>query len=222
MSRRHLDIVLSTGGAMFAILVLVLGLVLKSEADFAQRTVKEQLGEQRITFTAAEKLTESEKTWKTGSQCLIDNAGKQMETGAQAACYANYYIALHLEEQANRAGFPGETYGSMGAQLTALRAQVADAKAKNDPAAADLQKKLDAGTALRENQFKGETLRGLLLTSYGFSIFGERAMLAALIAFGIAAIAAVLSVAGFVHALITPKDRPALSGLLTPAPTATK
>ena len=106
--------------------------------------------------------------------------------------------------------------------LTALRTQVAEAKANNDPAAADLQKKVDAGTALRETQFKGETLRGLLLTSYGFSIFGERAMLAAFIAFGIAAIAAVLSVAGFVHALVTPKDQRVLGGLLTPVPTPTK
>jgi hypothetical protein len=100
---------------------------------------------------------------------------------------------------------------------TGLRTQLADAKAKNDPAAADIQKKLDAVTALRENQFKGETLRGMLLTSYGFSIFGERAALAAVICIGMAAVAALLSIAGFVHAFMTPKDQPVLVGRLTPA-----
>ncbi|MFN8556811.1 MAG: hypothetical protein U0531_05485 [Dehalococcoidia bacterium] len=156
-----------------------------------------------------------EKNWKPGSSCLVENGGKVMETGAQAECYANYYIALHLEESAKRAGYDGETYASIGAKQTALRTQATEAKAKNDPQAAELQKQLDAVNNLRDTQFRGETLRGLLLTSYGFSIFGEKAALAASICFGIAAVAVLLSVAGFVHALVTPREELVLGGQLT-------
>ncbi|HEX2783130.1 MAG TPA: hypothetical protein VHN36_06060, partial [Ilumatobacteraceae bacterium] len=46
----------------------------------------------------------------------------------------------------------------------------------------------------------GETLRGLLLTSYGFSIFGDRAGLAANVCFAAFALMVLLSIAGFVHA----------------------
>jgi hypothetical protein len=54
--------------------------------------------------------------------------------------------------------------------------------------------------------FRGETLRGLLLTSYGFSIFGERAEQAAWVAFAAALVLALAAIAGFVHAFKTPKD----------------
>ena len=217
MTRRQLDIVIATGGVIFTALAVILGLVLLNEANFARDYVKDQLSEQRITFAAAERLTDTEKTWKAGSDCLTANAGKLLETGAQAECYANYYIALHLEESANRAGYPGETYASIGTTQSALRTQVADAKAKNDPGAADLQKQLDAVNSLRDTQFRGETLRGLLLTTYGFSIFGERAALTALVLIGMAAVAAILTVAGFVHAFITPKDQTVLDRWPAPA-----
>lgn len=52
-----------------------------------------------------------------------------------------------------------------------------------------------------------ETLRGLLLTVYGFSAIGEKAGLAANIIFGLAGLMAILSIAGFVHAFITPKEK---------------
>lgn len=222
MTRRQLDIILASGGIIFAVLVLALGLVAKSQADFAKQTMKDQLGEQKITFTPAANLTDQEKTWKSGSQCLIDNAEKVIETGAQAECYADYYIALHLEEAANNAGYPGATYATIGTTQRQLQAKVADAKAKNDPGLADLQKQLDTVNSLRNTQFQGETLRGLLLTSYGFGILGDRAALAGVIAFGMAALAAVLGLAGFVHAFVTPKDQPVLRHGLTPAPTPTK
>jgi hypothetical protein len=60
--------------------------------------------------------------------------------------------------------------------------------------------------------FQGETLRGLLLTSYGFSIFGERAGQAGLLCFLAALLLLVLSVSGFIHALRTPKDEMILTG----------
>lgn len=221
MTRRNLDITLATGGALVAVLIFVLGLVAKNQADFAADYVKTELGSQQIYFTAADKLTDTEKNWKPGSACLTEYAGKLMETGAQAECYANYYIGAHLASSAERAGYPGSTYATIGTVQTDLRAQIAAAKAANDPNAAELEKQLAATTSLRDTQFRGETLRGLLLTSYGFSIFGERAALAATICIAIAALAAILSVAGFVHAFVTPKEQPVLKGKLTGA-TVTK
>ena len=55
--------------------------------------------------------------------------------------------------------------------------------------------------------FKGETLRGLLLTTYGFSVLGEKAALAAMIAFFAAAILLLASGAGFIHALTTQQGK---------------
>ena len=218
ISRRHLDIIIASGGVLFAVAMLALGLILRDQAAFARTYTKDQLSEQKITFTAADKLTEQEKTWQAGSRCLTQYAGAVLQTGAQAECYANYYINLHLEESAARAGFPGETYASIGTVQTHLRAQLADAKAKNDPTATDIQKRLDAATALRDTQFRGETLRGLLLTTYGFSIFADRAALGGWIVLGVAAVALVLAIAGFVHALVTPADKRVLTLGAAPAP----
>lgn len=54
--------------------------------------------------------------------------------------------------------------------------------------------------------FRGETLRGLLLTTHGFSIFGERAAQAAWVCFAVALVLALATAAGFVHATRTKPD----------------
>jgi hypothetical protein len=212
MSRRNLDIIIATGGALFAALVLVLGLVAWNEANFAKHNVEQQLSAQQIFFKDADKLTESERTVPG----LVQYAGQQLTTGEQAQAYAGM-IALHLEEQAKNAGYPGATYASIGTVQTELRTNVAAAQQANDPQLPELQKRLTAVNNLRDNQFRGETLRGMLLTSYGFSILGERAALAATVAFGIAAVAALLAAAGFIHAFTTPKEQTVLAGVFAPA-----
>jgi hypothetical protein len=217
MSRRHLDIVIATGGAMFAILVFVLGMVARNEANFAKRTIKEQLSEQQIFFKEESKLTESERQ----NPGTVKYAGQQLTTGAQAKAYAEY-IGGHLKDQATAAGYPGATYASIGSMQTELRTKVAEAQKANDPQLAELQKQLTAVNTLRDNQFRGETLRGLLLTTYGFSVLGERAALAATIAFGIAAVAAVLAAAGYVHAFVTPKEKTVLGGIFAPGRVTTR
>lgn len=207
MKRRTLDIILAGGGLMVAILIATLGVALMTQYSFAQDYVREELAAQKITFTAAEKLTDVEKNWKPGSACLVTYGGQALQTGAQAECYAKYYIAVHMDTSAKNAGYPGATYATLGPIRTELTAQVTAAKAKNDTAAAaDAQKKLDAATSLRSTMQTGETLRGLLLTVYGFSVLGEKAGLAANILFGLAAVMATLSVAGFIHAFVTPRD----------------
>ena len=208
MKRRTLDIILAGGGLMVAVLLLALGLAVYGQYTFAQSYVKEELSAQKIVFTPADKLSAEEKSWKAGSTCLVTNGGQLMETGPQAECYAKYYIALHMESAATAAGFPGATYATLGATGTDLRAQVTAAKAKGDTAAAtDIQKKVDTAASLRTTMQTGETLRGLLLTVYGFSSIGALAALAGTILYGLAAVMLLLSVAGFVHAFATPKEK---------------
>jgi hypothetical protein len=222
MKRRTLDIILAGGGLMVAALLLALGFAVYGQYTFSQSYVKEELSAQKITFTPADKLTAEEKTWKPGSTCLVTYGGQLMETGAQAECYAKFYIALHMEKAAVAAGFPGATYATLGATGTDLRGQVAAAKTKGDTVAAtELQKNVDAATSLRTTMQTGETLRGLLLTVYGFSTIGAMAGLAGNILYGLAAVMLVLSIAGFVHAFATPREKvvfaPARSKIPSPA-----
>lgn len=208
MKRRTLDITFAGGGLLVAVILVGLGFALLSQYTFAQDYVKEELSAQKIVFATADKLTPEETTWKAGSACLVTYAGQTMETGPQAECYAKYFLAKHMDTSANNAGFPGATYATLGGIRTDLSAQIAAAKTKGDTtAAADLQKKLDSATSLRSTMQTGETLRGLLLTVYGFSAIGEKAGLAANIIFGLGALMAALSIAGFVHAFVTPKEK---------------
>ena len=208
MKRRTLDLILASGGLMVAVILAALGFAMATQYSFATSYVKEELGAQKITFATADKLTLEEKTWKPGSESLVTYAGQPLETGPQAEAYAKYYIAKHMDTSAKNAGFPGATYATLGAIRTDLSAQVAAAKAKGDTAAAaDAQKKLDAATSLRTTMQTGETLRGLLLTVYGFSVLGEMAGLASSLLYGLAAIMFALAAAGFVHALVTPKEK---------------
>jgi hypothetical protein len=197
MKRRTLDILFSAGGAFLAGLLLIVGLVMTSNANFARTYVADQLGQQHITFKTAGTLTAEEKQ----SACLVEYAGQKLTTGKQAECYANDFIGLHLKGIAN-----GQTYADLGTPQSALQAQVAAAQKSNDPNLAGLQQQLTALTNQRNTLFTGETLRGLLLTSYGFSVFGEKAAQAALVAYLAAALLLLLAIAGFVHALRTPRN----------------
>jgi len=197
MKRRTLDLLFSAGAIAMAGLLVVLGLVMTSNANFAQGYVRDQLTQQHITFTPAAALSEEEAQ----SDCLVRNAGLPLTTGAQAECYANEYIGLHLQSTA-----AGQTYADLGAVQRGLRDDVAAATDTNDPDLADLQTQLDDVTAQRETLFKGETLRGLLLTSFGFSVFGDKGDQVATVAFSAAALLALLSIAGFIHAGRTSKD----------------
>ena len=208
MKRRTLDVILASGGLLVAAVLVALGFALATQYSFATNYVKEELSAQKITFATADKLTVEEKTWKPGSASLVTYAGQRLETGAQAEAYAKYYIAKHMDASAKAAGFDGATYATLGPIRTELSAQVAAAKAKGDTAAAaEAQKKLDSATSLRTTMQTGETLRGLLLTVYGFSVMGDMAGLASNLLYGLAAIMFALAAAGFVHAFVTPKEK---------------
>ncbi|MDQ7909418.1 hypothetical protein RB614_33335 [Phytohabitans sp. ZYX-F-186] len=196
MKRKTLDLVVSVGGLVLAALLLIAGLVLTSNANFAKNYVADQLGQQNISFKPAAELTEEEKA----QPCLVEYAGQKLTTGKQAECYANNFIGLHLKSTAD-----GKTYAELGEPQTQLRTQVAEAEKTNAPNLADLQTQLAQVNQQRDTVFKGETLRGLLLTSYGFSEFGTKAAQFATVAYLAAAALLILAVLGLIHALVTPK-----------------
>jgi hypothetical protein len=162
-------------------LVLALGLVMTSNADFSDRYVRSQLAEQKITFKPAAQMTEAE----LASPCVRANAGKPVLTGKQAECFANEYIALHLADLGD-----GRTYAEWGADQLALEAQM---KTARGAALAELQEEHAAVLRTRQLLFTGETLRGMLLTSFGFSTLGEKGAQAATAAYVGAAVIAVIA-----------------------------
>jgi hypothetical protein len=201
MKRRTLDIMFSVGGLALAALLLVMGIVLTSNADFAKDYTSDQLSAQGISFKAADKLTDAEKA---GAPCTIGYAGQALTTGKQAECYSQY-IGVHVASTAE-----GRTYATQGDYINGLKAELAAAQKANPVDQAkvdDLNKKITAGTTARETLFKGETLKGLLLTSYGFSVFGEKGAQAATVAFIVSGLMLLLSLAGLYHAYKTPQNK---------------
>jgi hypothetical protein len=198
MKRRTLDIMFSVGGLALAGLLLVMGLVLTSNSNFAKNYTRDQLAAQKITFKEASALTAEEKA----APCLTKYGGQLLTTGAQAECYANNFIGLHVKTSGG-----GKTYSEIGDVQTGLRNQIKTATAANDPNLAGLQKQLTDATAQRETVFKGETLKGLLLTSYGFSVFGDKGGQAANVSFLVGGLMLILSLAGLLHAYKTPRSK---------------
>ena len=118
MKRRTLDVAFSAGGMLIAVALLVLGLVLTSQASFAKDYVKDQLLEQKISFP--DNYDKGGETAVAGSGCLTEYMATPLDSGPKAECYANYYIKTHMMHAAEGAGYPGETYSSLGGIVAGL------------------------------------------------------------------------------------------------------
>jgi hypothetical protein len=206
--RKKVNIIVGLGGLGCAGVLLALGLVMTSNADFSERYVTSQLREQRITFKPTSALTEPERQ----KRCLVENAGKPLVTGKQAECYANDFIGLHVAQMAK-----GRSYAEVSQAHMALRTRVADAQKANDPALPDLQKQLAELSAQKNTMFEGQTMRGVLLTSYGFGTLGEKGAQAATAAYGASGAVALLGLAFLGRAVRTPKARTAAGAEAAPA-----
>ncbi len=180
MEKKRAWVVGSIAAGIVAVGVLALGFVLSSQSAFARNYVHDQLAEKHITFTPVAGLMPAQRK----VACLVQNAGKQLVTGAQAECYARYQIGLDLLMIDN-----GRTYfqDHYAAYLLRLKAQQAVANDPNSPATQALVQRSAAFSQKAEDIFDGETMRGLLLTAYGFSLFGDKGALAATACFAIAA-----------------------------------
>jgi hypothetical protein len=178
MKRKTFDALLSAGGAVLAIVLLVAGALLMVAANFANNNVRSQLADQQIYFPPAAAFAHA----KAGTEItpemrpyLLKYAGQQVLTGSQAEAYADHFIKYHLEEM---------PYGGVYATISA--------KAMADPKNAQLQ-------ALVQTSFKGTTLRGLLLEAYAFGTFGQIAMWGGIASFILAGVMLILTALGFRH-----------------------
>jgi hypothetical protein len=189
LTRRGIDKVLVAIGGVGAVFLLVAGGLLMWGSNFASDYVGKELRSQNISFPAADALTTEGRT------DLVRFAGQQVTTGAQAQAYAGY-INGHLQAVAD-----GQTYADLGTPQRAAAAAVTAAKDAGQPQATidELQAKATAISTQRDTLFKGETLRGLLLSAYAWSTVGRIAGIAAWVAFAAGAVMIVLVVLGIVH-----------------------
>ena len=186
MRRKTLDMIMTAGGAVLIVILLVAGGLGLWGYNFANSNVHDQLAQQAITFPPAAAFAHP----AVGSEItpsmipsVSKYAGQPLLTGQQAQVYANDFIAVHLQEIGG-----GKTY----AQLSAA--------AQADPTNTKL-----AGQVA--TVFKGTTLRGLLLEAYAFSTFGEIALVASIVSFVLAGVMLLLTLLGVMHVRRVPEDQ---------------
>ena len=114
---------------------------------------------------------------------------------AKPQAYASF-IDGHLAGIAD-----GATYADLGAVERAATTAVEEAEAAgaDEATVSDLQADADAVAGQRNSLFKGETLRGLLLSTFAWSTIGQIAGIAALVAFVAAGAMIVLVGLGIIH-----------------------
>jgi hypothetical protein len=108
-------------------------------------------------------------------------AGEQVDTAKEAKLFAEDYIGLHLQETAG-----GQTYSEVSGQFMA------------DPENQELAQQ-------RQTLFMGETLRGMLLSAWGWGTVGTVATIAGISLIGIGGILLAIPLA----ALVTSRRRDA-------------
>ncbi|MEO7069521.1 MAG: hypothetical protein ABI131_03420 [Nostocoides sp.] len=183
MRRRTLDALLTTGGAIVAVVLLIACGLLAWAGSFANGAVHDQLSQQKITMPAGPAIADP-----LIKPYLAQYAGQPMTTGVQAKAYADHFILVHMNKAGN-----GQTYEEVSGQYTTLA---------KDPAADPT--KVKALGDLRQTLFMGNALRGMLLNAYAFGTFGAIAIWGA-IASGLGSLGMfVLAGLGRRHLLRTP------------------
>ncbi len=185
MRRRVFDLLASGGGLVVIAVLLVAGGLLIWGNVFTSSTVHNQLAAQQIFFPPESAFAHP----KAGTEItpsmipsVSQYAGQQLLTGQQAEVWADDFIAVHLSELPDHG-----VYATLSAASRA------------DPSNTKL-------AAAVQTSFQGNTLRGLLLEAYAFSVFGTIALWAAIASFCLAFIMAVLVALGFWHARRTPAE----------------
>jgi hypothetical protein len=181
MKRKTFDMLLSAGGGVLVVVLVVAGALGLWGYSFANSNVHSQLAEQHITFPSKAAFAHPDGTeiTKAMTPTVSQYAGQQLLTGQQAEVYADDFIAVHLREIGG-----GQSYAQLSTAAMALP--------KGSPA-------YTAAEAKVQTVFQGTTLRGLLLEAYSFWTFGQIALWAAIAAFILAGIMFVLTVAGLIH-----------------------
>jgi hypothetical protein len=139
---------------MLTVILGVGGCLLIFGANFGLHMVKTQLNAQAISFPAKG----SPGLSPTEFPDLQRYAGQKVDTGPKAKAYADGFIRRHLLKVAD-----GKTYSQVSAEAIAK---------PNDPVL----------TGQVATLFKGETLRGLLLYAWGWSVVSTIALYAGIAA----------------------------------------
>jgi hypothetical protein len=187
LTRRTIDRILIGFGIVAAVAFAVAGGMLAWGANYANDYVHDELASQHIAFPDAKELKAEGRT------DLVKYANEQVTTGKEAEAYASF-INGHLQGIAG-----GKTYSQVDDRGAAAAVEAAKQSGASPAEIATLQEKADTLTAQRDTLFKGETLRGLLLSSYSWWTVGRIAFFAAIGAFLAAAVMAVLDVLGWMH-----------------------
>lgn len=189
LKRRTIDSILVAGGAVLTVALLVAGALLTWGANFSADYVDDELSSQNIAFPPAAALEEQ------GRADLLEFAGEDVNTGPEAEAYASF-IDGHLQGIAD-----GATYADLGTPEREANAAVetAIADGADEATVAELEADAAAITEQRNTLFKGETLRGLLLTAFAWATVGQIAGYAAIGAFIAGALMLVLVLLGLRH-----------------------
>ncbi|MEA2646232.1 MAG: hypothetical protein QOE92_1315 [Chloroflexota bacterium] len=162
-----------TGGMRLRIVALQVGLIAVLGAgglvalgmgSFVHGMIRDQLSAQQIFFPAAGSASLPASEYPD----LQQYGGQQVDDGVKAQAYANGFIGRHLEKVAG-----GQTYSQVSTKAAAAPTDTALAGQK-------------------DTLFKGETLRGLLLNTYGWWTIGTYSTYAG---YGLALAAAIVLLA---------------------------
>jgi hypothetical protein len=178
MRRKKFDAMVSLVGLGLSIFLFVAAGLLNWGYSFADNTVKSQLSAQNIYFPEKGSPGFDAETFPD----LQQYGGMQMTTGKQAQMYADYYIAEHLNKTAG-----GKTYSEVS---SLSRANPTDAAL--------------AGQV--QTLFRGESLRGTLLTAFAFWQLGQIAKLSSYAALLAGVLMLFMTILGYRHLRRTPEE----------------
>ena len=141
MNRKTFDKIVTSIGALLTVFLLVAAVLLNWGATFASDSVASQLEAQKITMPKAADF--SPDTDPDVLAYFVSRDGELMSTGKDAQMYADHYIALHMSNMPTYAEASGAARSAVGEDKVAKEAIV-------------------------ETVFRGNMLRGTLLTAYAF------------------------------------------------------
>lgn len=187
LRRTMIDRVLIGFGLIATLVFALAGALLTWGASFSADYVRDELASQNVFFPDEASLREE------GRDDLVKWAGEQVTTGEHAEGYASY-IGGHLEGIAD-----GKTYSEIDDRGAAAAVEEAKASGADEATIEELTATANQLKGQRETLFRGETLRGLLLTSFAWSTVGRIAGISAIVMFVGAAVMLALSIAGVIH-----------------------
>lgn len=156
-----------------SVILVIVGVLAIWGGLYAHGYVRDQLAQERITMPADAALTTPEMKSALGKW-----SGTQLDSGPKAKAFANNYILEHMN-----AASGNKTYSEVSADYMKLAKDPAA-----DPAA------VTKAADLRQSTFMGDTLRGILLSAFGWWLVGDIALYAGI---AMVVIGAILGIIGF-------------------------